>query len=88
MTEAKNGAESAKPGERSEGERRSSGLPETGRTSAQRSVRRRIGRAHKGDAGRPGTNEEVFQGSKEKELQSRASNGMPSGRIPGSLNVQ
>ena len=25
-------------------------------------------RPHKGDVGRPGTNEEVFQGSKEKEL--------------------
>lgn len=25
-------------------------------------------RPHKGDVGRPGTNEEVFQGSKQKEL--------------------
>jgi hypothetical protein len=25
-------------------------------------------RPHKGDVGRPGTNEEIFQGSKEKEL--------------------
>lgn len=25
-------------------------------------------RSHKGDVGRPGTNEEVFQGSKQKEL--------------------
>ena len=28
----------------------------------------RIVRPHKGDVGRPGSNEEVFQGSKQKEL--------------------
>lgn len=31
-------------------------------------VRARLDRPHKGDVGRPGTNEEVFQGSKMKEL--------------------
>ena len=31
-------------------------------------IRARTNRPHKGDVGRPGTNEEVFQGSKEKEL--------------------
>jgi hypothetical protein len=32
------------------------------------SVRPRIVHPHKGDVGRPGTNEEIFQGSKTKEL--------------------
>lgn len=31
-------------------------------------IRARIERPHKGDVGRPGTNEDVFQGSKEREL--------------------
>lgn len=31
-------------------------------------IRARTNHPHKGDVGRPGTNEEVFQGSKEKEL--------------------
>lgn len=32
-------------------------------------IRARIPNVHKGDVGRPGTNEEIFQGSKMKELQ-------------------
>jgi hypothetical protein len=31
-------------------------------------IRARIARPHKGDVGRPETNEEIFQGFKEKEL--------------------
>ncbi|HUB20289.1 MAG TPA: hypothetical protein VL990_16735 [Acidobacteriaceae bacterium] len=31
-------------------------------------IRAHANRPHKGDVGRPGTNEEVFQGSKETEL--------------------
>lgn len=31
-------------------------------------IRARIKHEHKGDVGLPGTNEEVFQGSKQKEL--------------------
>jgi hypothetical protein len=31
-------------------------------------IRARIKHVHKGDVGMPGTNEEVFQGSKEREL--------------------
>jgi hypothetical protein len=31
-------------------------------------IRARTNRPHKGDVGRPGTNEEVYQGSKQKEL--------------------
>jgi len=31
-------------------------------------IRAHTNRPHKGDVGRPGTNEEVFQGSKNKEL--------------------
>jgi hypothetical protein len=31
-------------------------------------IRAHTNRPHKGDVGRPGTNEEVFQGSKMKEL--------------------
>lgn len=31
-------------------------------------IRAHTNRPHKGDVGRPGTNEEVFQGSKEREL--------------------
>lgn len=30
-------------------------------------IRARLDRPHKGDVGRPGTNEEIFQGSKERE---------------------
>jgi hypothetical protein len=32
-------------------------------------IRARIPHVHKGDVGRPGTNEEIFQGSKMKELE-------------------
>jgi hypothetical protein len=32
-------------------------------------IRARIPNVHKGDVGRPGTNEEIFQGSKMKELE-------------------
>ena len=35
-----------------------------------RQVRDRVVHPHKGDVGRPGTNEEIFQGSKQKELNS------------------
>jgi hypothetical protein len=31
-------------------------------------IRAHANRPHKGDVGRPGTNEEVYQGSKEREL--------------------
>jgi hypothetical protein len=37
--------------------------------SPEESVRARIVRPHKGDLGREETNEEIFQGSKSKELQ-------------------
>ncbi|MGA7884993.1 MAG: hypothetical protein WCA44_04575 [Acidobacteriaceae bacterium] len=37
-------------------------------TSLGQEVRAHSNRPHKGDVGRPGTNEEVFQGSKQKEL--------------------
>lgn len=37
-------------------------------TSLQQDIRAHTNRPHKGDVGRHGTNEEVFQGSKEKEL--------------------
>lgn len=38
------------------------------RPSLNQDIRARITRPHKGDVGRAGTNEEIFQGSKEKEL--------------------
>jgi hypothetical protein len=37
-------------------------------TSLNESVRARIAHPHKGDVGRAGTNEEIYQGSKTKEL--------------------
>lgn len=37
-------------------------------TSLNQSVSARIAHPHKGDVGRPGTNEEIYQGSKTKEL--------------------
>jgi hypothetical protein len=37
-------------------------------TPLGREIRERIARPHKGDVGRPETNEEIFQGSKMKEL--------------------
>ncbi|HZZ39054.1 MAG TPA: hypothetical protein VFE06_07980 [Acidobacteriaceae bacterium] len=42
--------------------------PEPTRTSLSEDIRARIERPHKGDVGRPGTNEEIFQGSKQREL--------------------
>jgi hypothetical protein len=42
--------------------------PEPTRTSLNQDIRARIERPHKGDVGRPGTNEEIFQGSKQREL--------------------
>lgn len=42
--------------------------PEPPRTSLNEDIRARIERPHKGDVGRPGTNEEIYQGSKQKEL--------------------
>lgn len=41
---------------------------EPARSSLAEDIRAHINRPHKGDVGRPGTNEEVFQGSKTKEL--------------------
>ncbi len=41
---------------------------EPGATSLGQDIRAHANRPHKGDVGRPGTNEEVFQGSKQKEL--------------------
>ncbi|HTV15748.1 MAG TPA: hypothetical protein VME68_13595 [Acidobacteriaceae bacterium] len=38
------------------------------RPPLQEHIRARTMRPHKGDVGRPGTNEEIFQGSKEKEI--------------------
>jgi hypothetical protein len=40
--------------------------PETATLGEQ--IRARTGHRHKGEVGRPGTNEEVFQGSKGREL--------------------
>jgi hypothetical protein len=37
-------------------------------TSLSEDIRARTTHPHKGDVGRPGTNEEVYQGSKQKEL--------------------
>lgn len=37
-------------------------------TSLQQDIRAHTNQPHKGDVGRHGTNEEVFQGSKQKEL--------------------
>jgi hypothetical protein len=42
--------------------------PEPPRTSLHEDIRARIERPHKGDVGRPGTNEEIYQGSKQREL--------------------
>ena len=42
--------------------------PETPNTSLNQDIRARIERPHKGDVGRPGTNEEIYQGSKQREL--------------------
>lgn len=45
-----------------------SAIPEA-HASVRQQVRAHTNRPHKGDVGRPGTNEEVFQGSKMKELE-------------------
>lgn len=37
-------------------------------TGLGQDIREHTNRPHKGDVGRPGTNEEVYQGSKQKEL--------------------
>ncbi len=37
-------------------------------TSLSEDIRAHTNRPHKGDVGRPGTNEEVFQGSKGREI--------------------
>ncbi|HEX4007732.1 MAG TPA: hypothetical protein VHX60_16275 [Acidobacteriaceae bacterium] len=38
-------------------------------TSLNEDIRARIARPHKGDVGREGTNEEIFQGSKMREME-------------------
>jgi hypothetical protein len=40
-----------------------------GRAPLGHEIRQRIARPHKGEVGRPETNEEIFQGSKMKELE-------------------
>lgn len=42
--------------------------PEPTRTSLNKDIRAQIEHPHKGDVGRPGTNEEIYQGSKQREL--------------------
>ena len=42
--------------------------PDPPRASLGQDIRDRIVHPHKGDVGRPGTNEEIYQGSKEREL--------------------
>jgi hypothetical protein len=42
--------------------------PEPTKTSLNKDIRARIEHPHKGDVGRPGTNEEIYQGSKQREL--------------------
>lgn len=37
-------------------------------SSLSEDIRAHTNRPHKGDVGRPGTNEEIYQGSKEKQL--------------------
>jgi hypothetical protein len=62
----------AKPDRRKEqeqqAERKQGAGREPARTSRNADIRARTMRLHKGDVGRPGTNEEIFQGFKEKEL--------------------
>lgn len=59
MTEARQHEKQADETERS-------GTAERARSKGM--VRARIAQPHKGDVGRAGTNEEVYQGSKEREL--------------------
>lgn len=49
-------------------EREESAEQEGVRPPLRQDIRARVVHPHKGDVGRPGTNEEIFQGSKEKEL--------------------
>jgi hypothetical protein len=44
------------------------GMEREPQTTLGEDIRARIKHVHKGDVGMPGTNEEVFQGSKEREL--------------------
>jgi hypothetical protein len=46
--------------------RREKGSTEKPRTSLSEDIRARIARPHKGDVGRPETNEEIYQGSKQR----------------------
>jgi hypothetical protein len=45
---------------------RQKGSAEEPRTSLNEDIRARIARPHKGDVGRPETNEEIYQGSRER----------------------
>ncbi len=49
-------------------ENRTHGMEREPEVSLGQEIRAQIRRPHKGDVGRPGTNEEIFQGSKMKEL--------------------
>ena len=44
------------------------GMEREPHTTLGEDIRARIKHVHKGDVGMPGTNEEVFQGSKQREL--------------------
>jgi hypothetical protein len=44
------------------------GMESEPRTTLGEDIRARVKHVHKGDVGMPGTNEEVFQGSKQREL--------------------
>ena len=47
-------------------ETRGKDAAEAPRTSLNEDIRARIERPHKGDVGRPETNEEIYQGSKQR----------------------
>jgi hypothetical protein len=47
-------------------ETRGEGAAEKPRTSLNEDIRARIARPHKGDVGRPETNDEIYQGSKQR----------------------
>jgi hypothetical protein len=61
-------AEKPHPGQTAGSGERDSHAGETERASVHGSVRPRVARPHKGDVGRPETNEEIYQRSKMKEL--------------------
>jgi hypothetical protein len=42
--------------------------PDRSKAPLRQQIQARVIRPHKGDVGRPSANEEIFQGSKEKEL--------------------